>query len=245
MTDLEKARLLIARIKAHAPHILGYVDVGVTKLCLDGFPRSGNSVLWHKFIMANRADHSGPVISHHVHEPSNIRAAILAGVPVVMPFRNPANAIASARLYHPGVGLETFCRLYLDLNVFALNRPDAVLAVPTEAVFGDFNSIIAAANLRFGTSYRPIALPDQEANALIARSEADRALSLHGERLATRNGAPDAKREGLKAAVMTALQDVRAFRACEALYARLRAETTLAAPPANSAQPEPRLTPGP
>ena len=220
-SNLDTARLLMSRVKQHAPHVLGYVEVGVTKICLDGFPRSGNSILWHKFMMSNKAEHLGPVVSHHVHEPANIRAAILAEIPVIMPLRAPADAIASAQLYYPDLSVQYLCQMYIALNNFALHRGDAVLCVPTQTVFRNFNSIIESANSRFGRAYNPIAMSDDEANGIIATGEAERASAIHGPKISMRSGVPNPARDELKARAVEKLVALPQFRACERLFERL------------------------
>ena len=80
---------------------------GVTRICIEGYPRSANTFAGRLFHLAN------PVpIAHHTHLINNVKLALGYGIPVLILIRDPADAIASACIYRKqGVDSEVSWRL--------------------------------------------------------------------------------------------------------------------------------------
>jgi hypothetical protein len=111
-------------------------------ICIEGFPRSGNSF----FVMAFQQWNPGTTIAHHSHLASNAKYSVKQDKPTVILIREPAEAIASAIAWDgqdervvPGVGLITYVVFYQSLRKYkqeilfldfyeAINQPDKCIA---------------------------------------------------------------------------------------------------------------------
>jgi hypothetical protein len=71
-----------------------------TDLCLEGYPACANSFLF--FVFQESAPDGPLAIGHHTHSVANVKRALRYGVPTVVTFRDPADAIPSylARFEH-------------------------------------------------------------------------------------------------------------------------------------------------
>ena len=87
-------------------------------ICIEGFPRSGNSF----FVMTFQQWNPGTTIAHHSHLASNAKYSVKQHKPTVILIREPAEAIASAIAWDgregriiPAVGLITYLVFYQSL----------------------------------------------------------------------------------------------------------------------------------
>jgi hypothetical protein len=122
-----------------------------TEICIEGFPRSGNTFA----VIAFEKAQGRPVrISHHLHAEGQIAWAIRHGIPTIVLLRHPLDAIASLLLrdhdYDDGLALARYLRFHRAL----LDWRDRLVFSKFESTVGGMNEPIAEVNRRFGTSFR-------------------------------------------------------------------------------------------
>ena len=121
-----------------------------TDLCLEGYPRSGNSWLHRYFLKAN---HSAKT-AHHVHLSSQIKSALNNYVPTLVLIRNPLDTIISNHIYN-------FCRTNLSLEIknyicyynYIDRIKDKILLVNFETAIYEPNYVIKCLNKKFNLSF--------------------------------------------------------------------------------------------
>lgn len=221
-TDHDRGAIIQARLVKRWPSTVRYTRPGTTRLCIDGFPRSANSLLVRKFLLANRPEYKGlNVVSHHTHDPDSVQAAVLASIPVIMPVRAPADCIPSLMIYSPAIQAPNACKRYLDMVSLAVQSPRAILPAPFDLIVGNVNSIFAAANARFGLTLKPIPMDDDEASRIIAEQVEAAGRATHGEQWQRKVGVPASGRALDKSVILESLHGEPAFAACQATYHEL------------------------
>ena len=123
---------------------------GITRLCIEGYPRSANSYAVRMFRSANDTP-----IAHHTHSTENIGLAIGYNVPVLALIRDPVAAITSASLYRKKSLDEEFAR-WVDFYMYIERVLDDVVVADFREVVKDFNSVIGALNSRYGTEFSEV-----------------------------------------------------------------------------------------
>ena len=132
-----------------------------SELLIDGYPSSGNSYVRAWIHFANPAAR----IASHEHAPAVVTAAVRRGIPTIVPFREPVDAITSlltrfARFrVTPPYGARRLLRWYVRYHEGVLAHRGDVLLVPFEAATADLTPAIEAINARFGTTFA--ALPSR------------------------------------------------------------------------------------
>lgn len=218
----DRLAILQSRLSKRWTDKVSYTRPGITRLCIDGFPRSANSMLVRKFLLSNREAYKGRhVIAHHTHDPDSVLAAVLASIPVIMPIRRPEDCIPSVLIYDQAMTRDDACRRYLAMVSLAANCPQRVLAAPFDAVVTNVNSVFAAANAKFGLTLQHITMSDQEASEAIEQRVVAAAEATHGEQWAQKVGVPSQTRALDKAALLTQLRSDPAFQRCRHSYAQM------------------------
>jgi hypothetical protein len=176
----------------------------------------------HKIRLANPRQLRGRAIAHHTHDVDSVMLAVLAGVPVIMPLRQPEQALASFAVYKGGQALDAACRLYLGMCKIALGRPEAVLVADFETILIRSARLFDAANRRFGLSLAVSEVPDAEINRLAAHRATDSAKDAHGHAWESKIGVPSEDRDRAKRDALATLQAHPLLKECCALHGRLR-----------------------
>ena len=130
-------------------------------ICIEGFPRSGNSFFVTTFQQWNHPAR----IAHHSHLASNPKFYARQGKPTVVLIREPAEAIASAIAWDgrdsrilPGIGLVAYVAFYKSL----LKYRDRLLVLGFEEVINRPDECIARINKRFNASFQIRKFTDEE-----------------------------------------------------------------------------------
>lgn len=79
-----------------------------THVCIEGFPRSGNSFACYAFKRTN----PDARIAHHIHIPAQIALAVKHGVPAILVVRDPLDAIASMLIADRRLSVALLVRSY-------------------------------------------------------------------------------------------------------------------------------------
>lgn len=187
--------------------------------CIDGFPRSANTLAYHAFVRAN----PGVRVAHHLHTPIQVVRAVELGVPCAVTIRAPLEAISSFLVFRAAIepGAETVAgavRRYIDFYERVAEVRDEVVVCSFERIVADPAVVARELNNRFGSGFSAPALgPDGKAELIAA---IERRHRLRGRELGTYT-MPRAERAKLKAAVRPAVRDHPSLRYAQAAYARL------------------------
>jgi hypothetical protein len=180
-------------------HRSGEVATAETEICIEGFPRSGNTFAVIAFQQGQTRTVS---IAHHVHAPGSVIAAARMGKPTLVLLREPEEAVVSMVIRYPhlslGQALRGYRRFYAPLAPYL----DRVVVGGFEDVIADLGALIRQINRRFGTSFREF--EPTEANVSRAMEELDR-WDLNtfgeGEHLELGRARPSDRREHVKRAL--------------------------------------------
>jgi len=103
-----------------------------TKICLEGYPRSGNSFL---FNLVSKRVKEGTRIAHHVHVPSQIEVSIRSGAHCFVLIREPSAAIASAIVSSDmKLSENVACQSYLNFYQHLLHRWESCNVIEFEEI---------------------------------------------------------------------------------------------------------------
>lgn len=130
-------------------------------ICIEGFPRSGNSFFVTTFQQWNHPAR----IAHHSHLASNPKFYARQGKPTVVLIREPAEAIASAIAWDgrdsrilPSIGLVAYVAFYKSL----LRYRDRLLVLGFDEVINRPDECIAKINKHFNASFQTRKFTDEE-----------------------------------------------------------------------------------
>ncbi|RLC99322.1 MAG: hypothetical protein DRI77_03050 [Chloroflexi bacterium] len=124
------------------------VQKGRTRLCIEGYPRSGNTFAALMFHKANDAH-----LGHHTHCTGQIARALRYGIPVVVPIRNPVDAITSSVFALGNGDVDSEVYRYLAFYRWVEPRIDSVVLAPFEIIITDFNQVIKRVNEKYRTEF--------------------------------------------------------------------------------------------
>ncbi|MGI9556433.1 MAG: hypothetical protein ACR2N5_00670 [Solirubrobacterales bacterium] len=139
-----------------------------TDVCIEGFPRSGNTFANAYF------RHFNPDlrVGHHIHLPGQLLRAIRFGTPRVMLVRHPRQATLSALVAGGGVvGPDLILRSYISFYRRLLPVLDEIPVCPFDEVIGDPAAMVERLNERFDASFRYARLSAADSAALRAEME--------------------------------------------------------------------------
>jgi hypothetical protein len=163
-----------------------------TGICIDGFPRSGNS--WA--VATFRKWNPNVLISHHLHAPGPVIAALKQRIPTAVLIRDPADAVASYLIYRRGA-ISVRCALaaYISFYLPLMRYRDKFVLCPFDDVIADPRSIVSRVNSQFGTNFHCSPLDAQ------SRSEVQDEIKSRGRALGVdlryQAAAPQAERVAL------------------------------------------------
>jgi hypothetical protein len=129
----------------------GEVVTGETEICIEGFPRSGNTFAVIAFQQAQPRTVS---IAHHVHAPGSVMIAARMGTPALVLLREPEEAVLSMVIRYPHLSLRQALRGYRRFYAPLVPYRGRVVVGRFEDVVGDLGALIGEINRRFGTSFR-------------------------------------------------------------------------------------------
>ena len=123
---------------------------GITRICIEGSPRSANSYAVRVFRSANQVP-----IAHHTHSTENIVLVLGYGVPVLALIRDPLDAITFSSLYRKLSLDEEFAR-WIDFYTYIESMLDDTVVADSREVVQDYSSVIGVLNARYGTEFSDI-----------------------------------------------------------------------------------------
>lgn len=145
-----------------------------TEICIEGFPRSGNTFAVYAFELWNPQAR----VAHHLHVPAQFVRALRLSVPSVALIREPSQAVGSLVAFYEGalpVGLAL--RSYISFHRALLKVADRVAICSFEELVEDPAVIVERANEKFRTGFRAWALDETEQARLREQIERDHRLA--------------------------------------------------------------------
>ena len=133
-----------------------------------GYPRSANTHCVAAFQLANPAV---PIASHW-HIPAFIIHALDLGKPGIFLIRRPIDPVISWTIFLQGqMTLQHSLDYYIDFHTAMLPYREKLFISPFESTIHDFQSVLQAFNLRFGTDYSAPVPSQKTAADCLARVE--------------------------------------------------------------------------
>ena len=147
----------------------GELVTGQTEICIEGFPRCGNTFAVVAFQAAQLRTIS---IAHHVHASGSVLIAVRMRKPAIVLIREPEEAVLSLmvrlRYLRAGQVLRSYIGFYRGL----LPHLRRFVVGPFADVVTDFGDIIRQVNQRFGTDFREFHPTEEHLRAV--KEEVDR-----------------------------------------------------------------------
>lgn len=179
-----------------------------TELCIEGFESSANSFLYNVF----RALKPSLSIAHHTHSVANLKRARKYGVPTIVLYRDPKDAIPSlVSRFRPSLK-EAILR-YVHFYRYVSSIQDHVLLVSFEEATEKFETAVRRLEARSGLSFRTFNPADIEARVV------DHIEHWSARRSKTNEMAlPVDERERRKNTIRASLNDDPAYTEAQHLY---------------------------
>jgi hypothetical protein len=119
-------------------------------LAIEGYWRCGNHFATYAFITSQpKAVH----VAHHFHAPAQLMLAIRWGVPAVLLVREPVAAVSSATVFLQQNDPRPFLKFFNVFHAALVPYRERLIISDFERTTGDFGSVIAEVNKRFGKHY--------------------------------------------------------------------------------------------
>ncbi len=183
-----------------------------TELCIEGFPRSGNSYAVVAFKLANPEIKVG----HHLHVPAQIKKACLLNIPCLVIIRNPLDAVSSFLVFQSSINADIYLSTYIDFYNSVKKNIEHILIASFETVISDLNLVIKELNNFYDQKYRLIDNIEQRQDEIFKKLTKINDQFFKGEN--KKNMIPDVKRDELKKKIMATVQESDKFIAAEEIY---------------------------
>ncbi len=216
MVDLTRAKDLERWLEKKFPGQT-YTKPGVTKLCIDGFPRSANSLLCRKVLATSQFTRLE--IAHNIHWRQNIECALIAGIPAILAAREPLEAMSSFLVYTNGKGGDDMFRRYKEILVFAVAHPHSVAIALFDETIANYASIVDRVNRVHGDILPAPQVDDDTLNRALAKEAEEE--SLHGDDIEKKIGTPSASRSQLKQQYRSYIESHSKYAECAIMYERI------------------------
>jgi hypothetical protein len=150
-----------------------------TQIVIEGFPRSGNTFACFALTLAERQAGREPVVSSHVHTPSQVKAAVGQRFPTVVVIRRPLDVITSLLIAAPHVRFDSAIKEYTHHHRQILPYRDRFVVGSFDQVTSDFGEVTERINSHFGTSFARFDPTEANTESVFAMIEENHRL-LHG-----------------------------------------------------------------
>ena len=191
------------------------------EICIEGFPRSGNSF----FVAAFQRWNPRVIIAHHSHLASNAKFSIRAEKPTVILIRNPTDAIASAiawdglgKRISPTVGIISYLSFYRSLDKYR----EKLLFIDFQDAINDPGECVERINQKFNSRFLAHELTESENEQikclLISQDEREQRSELNST-------LPNEKKANLKNMFASQIQSNLLFHRVRHLYEQFSSDT--------------------
>jgi hypothetical protein len=175
-----------------------------TEIVIEGFERSGNTFA----VIAFSRSQPHPVeVAHHLHAAAQVIEAARRGIPALVLFRRPEEAILSFMLFHPALAASQAMRTYLRFYSPLLPYKDRFVLARFETVISDFGSVIHCVNEKFGTEFAEFDHREANVRESFMRMDRDERAKLGKLWVEETVARPSAWREEAKEAIRSQFHD--------------------------------------
>lgn len=179
-----------------------------TELCIEGFESSANSFLYNIF----RTLKPSLNIAHHTHSVANLKRARKYGVPTIVLYRDPEDAIPSlVSRFRPDIA-EAILR-YVHFYQYVLAIRDHILLVSFQEATEEFDTVVQRLEARSRLSFRTFDPADIETR-VVNHIEHWSARRSKTDEMAL----PVDERERKKNAIQSSLNDDPTYTEAQRLY---------------------------
>jgi hypothetical protein len=186
-----------------------------TDVCIDGYPRSGNTRARLAFDYWNPDGH----VASHIHVAGQLREAIGRGIPAVLVIREPSESLASNIVWSDGLlSVGTALWSYTWFHRRLAGYLDGLSVWTFEDVLKDPARLVRGLNARFGSDFGSGEV-DAEFEAHMA-AENREIPSRRGTNPVTQGAGPSEQRSAMTKRVAAEIRAHRRYPDAEALYKR-------------------------
>lgn len=184
-------------------------------VCIDGFPRSGNTFAFHAFKQWNPEAE----VAHHVHATQQILRALRFGVPCVLLVRDPLDTISSLIIFNEGeLSHSLATRSYVDFHRRVATVRDRVAVCDFAEVTAEPSTMVQRLNAAAGTSFHSEPMGPEARQELLATIER---YHRHRNRRTVTFSVPSPGKEELKPEVRQRVAGDPHFAEAQAVYREL------------------------
>jgi hypothetical protein len=206
-----------------------------TEVCIDGFPRSGNTYAAFALLHTNPDTR----LAHHTHVPMQILRAVKLGVPCAVLTRPPLDTLTSLCIFADDELSDTLAfKTYIDFHRRIAPVAGAAVVCRFDELVADPSVLVRRLNRRYRTSFageQPAS--DEVKRELLARIERDH---LEGSKKRLGWTIPNLEKEELKPRVRQRLARHPLLEEADSAYRRI---SSLIEEPRSSASPRSPASP--
>jgi len=119
------------------------------EICIEGFPRSGNSFFTVYFWWFN----SIHPIGHHLHVIAQIKRAVKYKIPCIILYRHPLDAVASLLVMDRRLSLTVAIHSYIQFNKYVVKEKKNVVTAEFRKTISAPDSVLKEVNEKFGSTF--------------------------------------------------------------------------------------------
>jgi hypothetical protein len=196
-------RLLISVISLVRPRQQEALVSNKTDLVIEGFARSANTYV---LSYVELAVDNGLLIASHLHESYQVRFAEKYGLPCIVLFREPKDAVVSAVLRTRRVSIASLLRNYIRFYEDVLRVRRRAVLVPFDVAVSNGNRVIEQINVTYNLEL-PLLADERRSEVMLEVERKDR-KAFEGERLnPVRVAQPTKEKEAEKEKVGRLVED--------------------------------------
>lgn len=182
-----------------------------TEICIEGFPRSGNS--W--FVSVFQYWNKGVSVAHHSHLAGSLKYAIDRGCPAVVLIRKPEDAVASALAWDGLLDVNVALMSYLSFYNSLWKERNRLVVLKFEDVVSHPDRCIASINSRCSKAFNFTGFTSEVDEAI--RQQLKK-VNRQNQRNDSNTSLPNAAREAAKQSYIELAKGSRFYPACLKLY---------------------------
>lgn len=221
MEQLSNLRYKVRRVLADYPKVFLRAKGGdekyhrllvteATELCIEGYPRSGNSFAFNAFRMWN----PDVTVARHLHLPLQLTRAVKSNIPCIVLIRQPEESISSLSIGLPNVALDELCKSYISFYKSTLVHIENIVVSDFPTTTSFFDKVVANTNSKFDTHFSYAHISTNEEQTIF------NTLTNHSENIGWKSmtSAPQPNKKNLKLPIIEQLKRSKYFNECKELY---------------------------
>lgn len=203
--------LLVQRMKSRYPDFTR----SETQVCIEGFPRSGNTFLYTAFHRWNRA----AAVSHHTHLSSSVVEAVKKRIPTIVLIRHPEDAVASAIAWDGLLSVNFALLSYIIFYTVLWKYRHSFVVVEFGQAIDRTGDCIQALNMQFGSQFAVRVMDDEERSRIVNQIQKSDQTK---RRSATNTTLPSDEKRALKENILPKLRQAWLYPMALKIYQQYR-----------------------